>query len=119
VIVISEKTEIREALRAILSGAQHDVVEAADAGVGLSAYRTEPADAVFVDVVATGRMKAADFIRQIRREFPDVRVVAMSARSSYGVSDPLAVARQLGAVRTIRVPCSSEGILNALEEARQ
>jgi DNA-binding NtrC family response regulator len=109
---------MREALRAIFAAAQHEVVEAADAGVGLSAYRQEPADAVFVDMASCGRMAASEFIRQLRKDSPEARVVAMSARTSLGTANPLAMAKQMGAVRTIRVPCPGTEILGVLEEVR-
>ncbi len=119
VLVISQKPDLRDALRGVLSEAQHEVIEAADAGVGLWAYRVEPADVVLVDVLATGRIDAAEFIRKLRKEFPDARVVAMSGRTSYGVADPLAVAKQLGAIRTVRIPLSRQEILQVVEEARE
>lgn len=118
VMVIAHKTEIRDALRSILGKAGHEIVEATDAGVGLWAYQQSPVDVVFIDVTATGRLAATEFIRQLRRDFADARVVAMSARASYGVGDPLAVAKQLGATRTIRVPCPAVDILKVLKEAR-
>lgn len=118
VLVIAQKTEIRDALRSILGSVGHEIVEVADADVGLWAYRESPVDVVFIDVAATGRLAATEFIRQLRRDFADARVVAMSARASYGVGDPLAMARQLGATQTIRVPCPGAEILKVLEEAR-
>jgi CheY-like chemotaxis protein len=118
VMVISGKDETRHALRMILASAQHEIFEAADAAVGLAAYQQNPVDVVFVDVVSSGRMEAAEFIRQLRRDFPDARVVAISTRTSYGVADPLAIAKQLGAMKALRVPCSQEEIHRALAEAR-
>lgn len=119
VMVIAQQVETRDALRAILASAHHEVVEAADSGVGLAAYREQPADVVLVDVHASGRTSAAQFLRQLRRDFPDARVVAMSPRTSYGVADPLAMMKQLGAAATVRVPCSSAEILRVLEDARR
>lgn len=118
VMVISGKDELRDALRSILASARHEIVEAADAVVGLTAYQQNPTDVVFIDVLSAGRMEATEFIRKLRRDFPDARVVAMSSRTSFGVADPLAVAKQLGAVKTLRVPCTADEIHRAVEEAR-
>ena len=118
VLVIDEKEVVRDTLRLILSSAGHEVTEAADAGVGLQAYQLIPPDVVFIDVLSSGRMDAAEFIRRLRAEHPDARVVAMSGRPSYGTVDPLAVTASLGAVRTIRMPFSREDVLATLEEAR-
>ena len=119
VLVIAEQAVVRETMGAILGAVGHEVIQAADAAVGLWAYGREPADVVFIDVFASGRMEANEFIRHVRREDPDARVVAMAGRRSFGFSDPLALAKQLGAVGTLRVPFSHADILRVLEEARQ
>jgi CheY-like chemotaxis protein len=118
ILVIEQKDVIRDTLRAILMGAGHDVVEAMDAGVGLAAYEVSPPDVVFIDVHAAGRMDAGEFVRRLRRNFPDARIIAMAGRPSYGIVDPLAVTQRLGAIRTIRMPFSRAEVLNVVEEAR-
>ena len=94
------------------------MVETADAWVGLLAYRTVPADVVIIDVLAPGRMEAAEFLRQLRRTYPDARVVTMAGRPSYQGVDPLAVTQAFGAVRTFRMPVSRDDLLRIIEEVR-
>jgi CheY-like chemotaxis protein len=118
ILVVDEHGEVRDGLRTMLAAAGHEVVEAADAGVALAAYQTVPADVVLLSVLAPGRMTAPDFLRQLRRLFPDARVVAMAGRPSYGGFDPLAVTRGLGAARAIRMPFSRDQMLKIIEEAR-
>lgn len=119
VLVVAQSDVVRSALAAMLAAAGHEVVEAADAGVGLAAYRTIPADVVFLDVLAAGRMDATDFLRRLRREYADARVVAIAGRPSFAGVDPLSVARALGATRTMRLPFAREQVLQAVEEARR
>jgi CheY-like chemotaxis protein len=109
---------LRDTLYSMLASHGHEVVETADAAVALLAYQTVPADVVLIDVMAPGRMEAADFIRKLRRVFPDARVVAMAGRPSYREADPLAVVAGLGAVKTIRMPISRDELLRVIEEAR-
>jgi CheY-like chemotaxis protein len=118
VMVIAREEIVRHAVRAILSPAGHEVLEAADAAVGLWAYDEKPADVVFIDVHSPGKPEAGEFIRQLRREHPDARIVAMSRRRSYGVADPAAMATRLGAAGTVRMPFSNAEMLGALEAAR-
>jgi len=118
VLVVAEKAAVREALRTVLAGAGHEVVEAADAGVGLIAYETVPTDIVFIDVRASGRMDGAEFVRRLRRAFPEARVVSVAGRPSYTTVDPLAVTHGLGAVGTIRLPFTAADVLRAVDEAR-
>jgi len=118
ILVITRHDALRDALQAMLASAGHEVVETADAGVGLLAYQTVPADVVIIDVLAPGRMEASEFLRQLRRIYPDARVVAMAGRPSYRGVDPLAITQGLGAVRTFRMPLSREDLLRIVEEVR-
>lgn len=118
VLVVEEKDEVRDALRSILGGAGHDVIEVADAGVGLAAYESEPTDVVFIDVRSPGRMEAPEFVRRLRRQFPDCRIVGISTRASQAVADPLAIVKGLGAAGTIRMPFSATEVLRAVDDVR-
>ena len=119
ILLIDPHNTVRDSLQAILAAAGHEVIEAADAGVALAAYQAVPADVVFINVHATGRMEMPEFMRRLRRAFPEARVVAIAGRPSYtGGQDPLAVAQGLGAVRTIRMPISREQLLQIVEEVR-
>lgn len=118
ILVIAEKTVVREAIRESLTEVGHEVVDAADASVGLWGYQQNPADVVFVDALMGGRMKATEFIRQIRKYSPEARVIAVSGRSSYGGPDPLTIARELGAFRTVRAPFSQAQLIEVLRDAR-
>jgi CheY-like chemotaxis protein len=119
ILVVDEHDGLREMLQAALTSAGHEVIEAADAGVALAAYQAVPADVVIIDVLSPGRMDAAEFLRRLRRFFPNARVVAMAGRPSYTGSDPLAVAKGLGASGTIRMPLSREELLKVVDDVRR
>jgi len=118
VLLVGQKDAVRDAVRGVLLGAGHDVIEVADAVVGLAAYEAAPADVVILDVLASGRLDAAEFARQLRRQSPDARIVALSRRPTYGVVDPLAVVQRLGATGTLRMPAAPADVLAAVEAAR-
>jgi len=117
-LVISQNDALRSGFQQMVASAGHEVIEAADAGVGLVAFEQVPADIVFVDVTAPGRMEAPDFLRRLRRHYPDARVVAMAGRRSFAGADPLAVMQGLGVLSTLRAPVSREQVLKTLEEVR-
>ncbi len=117
-LLVTRNGELRGLLREMLAGVGHEVVEADDAGVALAAYQTVPADVVILDILAPGRMAAPDFLRYLRRTFPDARVVALAGRPTYTGVDPLAVVQGLGAVRAVRSPISRDALIKAVEEAR-
>jgi CheY-like chemotaxis protein len=118
VLLTTHNAPLRTLLRDILAGAGHEVVETDDAAVALAAYQTVPADVVIIDILSPGRVAAPDFLRQLRRTFPDARVVALAGRPSFAGADPLAILQGLGAVRSIRAPISRDALLKNVEEAR-
>jgi CheY-like chemotaxis protein len=118
ILLVDARSELRDGLQALLSSAGHEVIEAADPGVALLAYQMVPADLVIIDVAAPGRVRPPEFVRRLRRVFPDARVVALAGRASHAGMDPLALAHALGAVRTLRVPVAKDELLRVIDEAR-
>jgi DNA-binding NtrC family response regulator len=118
ILLIACHSGLRDALHAVLTNAGHEVVEAADAAVGLLAYQAVPADVVLLDVLAPGRMEAPDFLQRLRRSYPDARVVTMAGRPSHREADPLAITLALGASRAIRMPLSRDDLLKVVDEVR-
>jgi CheY-like chemotaxis protein len=119
VLIVGANEALRDILRNPLFRSGHDVVEAADAAVGLAAYEAAPADVVLLDVQATGRMEAPEFLRRLHGSFPDARVVALTRRTTMGDADPLAGTPGLGAVATLQMPISRDDLLRAVEEVRE
>lgn len=117
-LVVGSRAEVRDALRIMLVDAGHEIIEAPDAEVALMAYQTVPADVVIVDAVTPGRLDAPEFLRRLRKVFPDARVIAMAGRASYNAADRLAITQGLGAVKTIRMPIVRDELLRIVEEVR-
>jgi CheY-like chemotaxis protein len=84
ILVIDDEPFVREALQRVLSSRSVIVVGVADADAGFAALRESPVDLVIVDVVLPGTDGAAA-IRQIRRDYPDVRIIAISGGGSFGL----------------------------------
>lgn len=118
ILLIDQNEGVRGHMATMLAGAGHEVVETSDASVGLVAYETVPADVVFLDVLSAGRMDPTDFLRRLRRRYPDARVVAMAGRPTYSGVDLLAIMQGLGAVRTLRMPVTRDKVLQTVEEVR-
>ncbi len=118
VIVVAQGEVMRQTLRAVLSEDGHEVLEVADAALGLWAFGQNPADAVFLDLHAPGGMGPEEFVRLLHREHPDARVIAISTRPGVGTSDPVALAEAIGAAGLVRLPCTDQELLGTLQRAR-
>lgn len=86
ILVIDDEPFVREALQRVLSSRSVTVVGAADANAGFAALRETPADLVIVDVVLPGTDGVAA-IKQIRRDHPDMRIIAISGGGNFGLPE--------------------------------
>ena len=118
VMVLTRVAVMSRVLRATLVGAGHEVVQPPHVGPALESYRENPADVVIVDTYALAEMGGQEFIRRLRTEFPDPRILVVAPRVSFGTADPSATAVQLGATNVVRPPFSRDELLRAVKEAR-
>ncbi len=118
VMVLTRIEAVRQSLTTILTGAGHEILTPRHTGIALAMYRENPADAVIMDAVALEPMDGLEFIRRLRKEFPDPYVVVISPPASYRTADPSAAATGLGATRVVRTPFTKDEILGVLKEVR-
>jgi CheY-like chemotaxis protein len=85
ILVIDDETLVREALQRVLASPTVSVLAAADAGAGLATLRESPVDLVIVDVVLPG-MNGVAAIKEMRRDHPEVRIIAISGGGNCGLN---------------------------------
>lgn len=85
ILIIDDEPFVREALQRVLGSPDVTVTGAADAGAGLAALRSSPPDLVIIDVVLPG-MDGVAAIKEIRRDYPALRIIAISGGGSFGLT---------------------------------
>ena len=114
ILVIDDDPDTREVLQGTLESAGHTVALASDGKQGVQAYRASRTDLVITDLYMPGQ-EGLETIKQLRMEFPDVRIVAMSGKPTGGTM--LSVAKSLGAEAVLSKPFLPEELLAAVEQA--
>jgi DNA-binding response OmpR family regulator len=112
VLVIEDNAELREYLRLALEMQDYQVLTAEHGRAALAYLDGHRVDAVITDLFMP-EMDGIETVAALRKQFPDIRVVAMSGRP--GV-DYLAVARELGVKHTLRKPFEITELLAALKD---
>jgi CheY-like chemotaxis protein len=85
ILVIDDEPFVREALERVLKSSVVRVVGAADAAAGLALLDQSAMDLVIIDVVLPG-MDGVAAIKQIRRDHPNIRIIAISGGGNFGLS---------------------------------
>ena len=114
-LIIDDEKSMLILLRKILEKDNHEVFEACDADEGISLYNTEKPDLVITDIIMPDK-EGLEIIKELKREYPDVKIVAMSGGGHIGPEDYLFLAKEFGALRTITKPFSSGEILEIVRE---
>lgn len=95
VIVIDDQDAIRRLIRRALESKGYAVLEASDGGAGLKLLAQEAVELVITDIFMPGQ-DGIETLRQIRKEFPQVKVIVISGGDSTGTLDMRRDCRVLG-----------------------
>ena len=115
ILIIDDEEQVRLYLRRILEPEGHEVVEAPDGKVGLQLYREEPVDLIITDVFMPEK-EGLEIIRELRSEYPEVKIIAISGGGRTGNLDFLPLAKTFGALRTLAKPFDRQEMLDAVQE---
>ena len=108
ILVIDDQESIRRVVRRALEQDGHQVMDASDGEMGMQILVRHSADLVITDIFMPGQDGILT-LRQIRKQFPTLKVIVMSGGDSTGILDLRQDAELLGAVRSLQKP------FNALE----
>lgn len=113
ILIIEDDAEVRELLKTLLTRAGHEISVASDGIEGIHAFRTDPADLIITDLVMPGK-EGLETIVDLLREFPDLKIIAISGGGLDGQSNYLNAARLCGATMTFRKPFKNQEIIDAV-----
>jgi DNA-binding NtrC family response regulator len=111
ILVIDDDEALRGLLLAMLKATGHTAIAFTNGLDGLKHFRTAPADLVITDMVMPYSGLAT--IRIIRKEFPDVGIIAMTGGGDFRLDYAVGT----GAHATLRKPFLVEELTAAIAEA--
>ncbi len=115
ILIIDDEVQIREVLRTVLERVGYTVSEAGDGIQGLRVYSDGGIDLVVTDIIMPHK-GGIDTIMDLRRDFPDVKIIAISGGGMCGEVSYLDMAIGVGADRAIGKPFVLDDFLAAVEE---
>ena len=115
ILAIDDDDTVRLSIQSALEDAGHVVVAAANGREGLTLFRENPADLVISDIFMPEKegLETIDEIKQLR---PQTKIIAISGGGRMDPDDYLAIARSVGADRSLFKPFDIQELVDVVEE---
>src|SRR5438034_11838336 len=108
VLVIEDNEDFRKLALMWFQSYGIEVEGAADGVQGLALQRARPADVIVTDIFMPEK-EGIETIRDLRREFPGVKIIAVTGYEPLRNYDVSEATREAGAVKTVMKPSKFEG----------
>jgi CheY-like chemotaxis protein len=115
ILLVDDNNQIRASICRLLVAAGYDVTDAANGREALRKLAREPVDLVITDLVMP-EMEGIETIFSIRRQKPELPIIAMSGGGIGDAKTYLAVALKAGVGRAFAKPFENSEFLSAIKE---
>lgn len=113
VLIIDDDEQIRQMLCRMLEQVGYTVDDAQNGAEGIARFRKQPYDLVLTDLIMPEK-EGIEMIIELKSEFPDVKIIAMSGGARMGPDAYLQLADSLGAERCFSKPIPRADLLDAI-----
>jgi CheY-like chemotaxis protein len=114
ILVVDDEPGIRELLCLMLEASGYTVMSAEDGLQAPKILAANPVDVVITDLLMPER-DGLEFITEIRKKYPTVKIIAMSGGGHIARDSYLRIAKNFGAHVLLEKPFSQSGVLEAIE----
>ena len=115
ILIIDDEAAIRNLLIKILEREGYETMAASDGKDGIRLYRENPADLIITDLIMPEK-EGIETIMELRLDFQDVKVIAMSGGGRIDGNAYLQIAKTAGAIGTLAKPFDQKEVLKAVQE---
>ncbi len=115
ILIIDDDAMMRDLLVKILEREGFETVTASGGKDGIKIHRENPADLIITDLIMPEK-DGLETIMELRRDFQDVKIIAMSGGGKIDSETYLQIAKTMGAIGTIGKPFGRKEWLNTVQE---
>lgn len=113
ILIVDDEPLVCEIVRETLDRTGHETVTAGNGDEGLKAYRENPTDIVITDIFMPEK-EGLEMIRDLRQEYPGVKIIAMSGGSPIKDVDVFRWAKFGGADYALEKPVKRQDLLRVV-----
>lgn len=113
ILIVDDEANVRLGLVQALKEQRHKVLDAPDGNKALSALAKQPIDLVIIDIIMPNR-EGLETIQEIRTNWPDIKIIAISGGGRMRNTEFLKVAEKLGADSVLKKPFSMAELRSAV-----
>jgi DNA-binding response OmpR family regulator len=114
ILLIDDEEGMRRWTSHFLNTSGHDAFTAADGQPGIELAREIKFDLVITDIIMPDK-EGLETIMELKKEYPDLPIVAMSGGGHMRSEDILEMALSLGAVDTLQKPFTGDDLLEMID----
>jgi DNA-binding response OmpR family regulator len=115
ILVIDDDSAIRKMLKKSLERSGYEVMAASDGQKGLDLHKETPADLIITDVIMPNK-EGLETIIEFRRDFPGVKIIAISGGGEIGPEGYLKAAMAFGADKALAKPLELKELVKVVEK---
>ena len=119
ILIIDDEIQMRQMLKQTLERAGYEVIDAPDGEQGIKLFKQAPTDLIITDLIMPEK-DGMETIIELKREFPDVKIIAISGGSrAMDPRDYLQYATQVGVIHTFTKPFDNNELLEVIGQLLQ
>ena len=115
ILVIDDNIEVREMLLLMLKRAGYRAIGVENGRVGINHHRMFPFDIIITDIIMPEK-EGIETIIELKRDYPDVKIIAISGGGKIDSNLYLTMAEKFGADRVMAKPFDMIELLAVVEE---
>ncbi len=113
ILVVDDEEQMRSMLRLMFENEGYEVSEAPDGKVALWLHKEKPSDLIITDLIMPEK-EGIETILELKRDFPEVKIIAMTGGGIGGLKSYIALAKKSGADHAFAKPFEKEDLLNVV-----
>jgi DNA-binding response OmpR family regulator len=115
ILIIEDDQRFRLALKENLTYRGYDVSDACNGLEGINKFIADKPDVIVMDIIMPEK-EGIETIREIKRDYPTAKIIAISGGGTLGPEHYLKVATAMGADRALKKPFRTEILVGSIEE---